>query len=184
MLSDFWTAMIGGATRFDQPMVFDFSKRTKTSKCYPKKTIKFFLDSIHFTATDEMGLLDILLVLDFLNSEGRQDSEFEQDMAKRLIEDLKKMSFSVETQLLIVLFMKNFDKQDEDYVQFVKSHLNSANFNTSIFKFDPKNAIHTDVVDYMGKNQMYKIMSDSYEIDIEFGLMQIGKSLLSGEDTQ
>ena len=55
------------------------------------------------------GALVAVIVLDFLTSEGRQDSELEQDMAKRLCDDLKKANLDLITKLMIVLFMKNFD---------------------------------------------------------------------------
>ena len=97
MLSDFWCKMIGGAIKFNNPIEFDFSVKTKTSKCYPKQVIKTYLDYVHLAATDEVDLLDLLLLLDFLNSEGRQSSEFEQELATRVCNDLIQMDLGMET---------------------------------------------------------------------------------------
>ena len=57
--------------------------------------------------------------MDFLTSEGRQDSEFEQEMAKRLCDDLKVAKLDLITQLMIVLFMTNFDRDDLGYGEFI-----------------------------------------------------------------
>ena len=57
--------------------------------------------------------------MDFLTSEGRQDSEFEQEMAERLCNDLKEAKLDLVTKLMIVLFMSNFDRDDLGYGEFV-----------------------------------------------------------------
>ena len=135
MLSDHFADMIDGMTKFNNPIVFDFSKtnKTRTKRAYPKKVIKYFLDCIHLQVgfyfstvlifpgqeTEELNLLELLLLLDFLTSEGRQDSEFEQDMAKRLCDDLKKAKLDIVTNLMIVLFMTHFDSDDLGYADFV-----------------------------------------------------------------
>ena len=64
-------------------------------------------------------MLELLLLLDFLTSEGRQDSEFEQDMAKRVCNDLKEAKLGIVTNLMIVLFMAHFDSDDLGYADFV-----------------------------------------------------------------
>ena len=58
-------------------------------------------------------------MLDFLQSEGRQDSELEQEMAERLCDDLKKAKLDLITKLMIALFMTNFDRDDLGYGDFV-----------------------------------------------------------------
>ena len=47
MHSDFWADMICGATKFSNNFEFDFSEKTETKRAYPKKVIKYFLDSLH-----------------------------------------------------------------------------------------------------------------------------------------
>merc|ERR1711935_219868 len=47
MLSDFWCGQIGGAIKFNNPMEFDFTTNTPTSKCFPKQVIKTYLDFVH-----------------------------------------------------------------------------------------------------------------------------------------
>ena len=47
MLSDFWAKMLGGAAKFNNTFEFDFSEKTATKRAYPKKVIKYFLDSLH-----------------------------------------------------------------------------------------------------------------------------------------
>ena len=119
MLSDFWCRIIGGAIKFSNPIVFDFTTKTPTSKCYPKQVIKTYLDYIHLADTDELDLLDLLLLLDFLNSGGRQESEFEQELAGLVYNDLIEMNYGMDTKLMIFQFMKSFDssiKNSDDRV--------------------------------------------------------------------
>ena len=52
MHSDFYADMIAGMAKFNDPLVFDYSEKTETKRCYPKKVIKYFLDSLHLQVTD------------------------------------------------------------------------------------------------------------------------------------
>ena len=137
MHSDHFAGMIEGMIKFNNSIVFDFSEKTETKRCYPKKVIKYFLDSIHhqvrffrrmsvkninvlyFEETEDLSQLEFLLLLDFLTSEGRQDSEIEQDMAARLCDDLKNAKLDIITKLMIVLFMTHFDSNNLGYDDFV-----------------------------------------------------------------
>ena len=69
--------------------------------------------------TEQLNQLELLRLLDFLTSEGRQDSELEQEMAKRLCDDLKQAKLDLVSKLMIVLFMSNFDRDDLGYGEFV-----------------------------------------------------------------
>merc|ERR1712106_1023119 len=114
MHSDFWCDMIGGAVKFENPIEFDFSVKKPTSNCYSKKVIKAFLDYVHLAETEEVDLLDLLMLLEFLNSGGRQLSEFEQDLATSVCNDLIEMDYGMETKLMILQFMKHFDSSMEE----------------------------------------------------------------------
>ena len=52
MHSDFYADMIAGMAKFNDPLVFDYSEKTETKRCYPKKVIKYFLDSLHLQVTN------------------------------------------------------------------------------------------------------------------------------------
>ena len=108
MLSDYWCHMIGGALKFNNPIEFKFDG-TKNSKCFPKQVLKSYLDHVHLAAPDEIDLLDLLLLLELLNCDGRQNSEFEQKMAIQICNDLMQMDYGMETKLMILQFMKCFD---------------------------------------------------------------------------
>ena len=69
--------------------------------------------------TEELDQLELLLLLDFLTSEGRQLSEYEQEMAEELCDDLKKAKLDIISMMMIVLFMNNFDAGDLGYANFV-----------------------------------------------------------------
>ena len=182
MLSDFWTDMIVGTQKFGQSISFDFSTKSITAKCYPKKVIKYFLDSIHLAACDELELLDVLLVLDFLKSEGRQDSELEQGIVQILFDGLQEMNFDLGTQLLIALFMEYFHDKCErqaDYIQnFVLPTLNVTSLTRTLIEFSPNNELHSPIIQYMNDNEMYAKYSPSKKTNIEFAILQLGKSFI------
>ena len=178
MLSDFWCGLIGGAIKFNNPTVFDFSVKTKTSKCYPKHVIKTYLDYVHLAGMDEVDLLDLLLLLDFLNSEGRQSSEFEQELATRFCNDLIKMDYEMETKLMILQFMESFDssmeKKDDKttnlttlelYSSHVKQHLSQRSLNDTIIEIDETRDLDA-VSDYMFEHKLFDICYPTREIRV------------------
>ena len=183
MLSDFWTDMIVGIQKFGQPISFDFSTKSITTKCYPKKVIKYFLDSIHLAACDELELLDVLLVLDFLKSEGRQNSELEQNMVEVLFDGLENMDFNLDTQLLIVLFMDNFHDKCERQInyaeKFVFPDLSVTSLYRALIEFNPKHEVHSPIIKYVSDNKIIDKYSKSEQANIEFAMLQLGKSLIS-----
>ena len=63
---------------------------------------------------DDASLLNVLLLLDFLNSHGRQHSAYEQQLALDLCKDLMDVNYGLDTKLLILHFMTSFDSSTED----------------------------------------------------------------------
>ena len=143
----------------------------------PKKIIKLFLDTLHSATRDELSLLFDLLVLEFLITEGRQDSELEQQLSERLIEDLKKMKFDLATKLVIALFMQSYHGSSDSYYDFVAQDVNLESLNAAMIKFEPEAKDHKDVVDYMNFGELYPSFSGLTE-DLEFALMKLGKSMI------
>ena len=173
MLSDFWCGLIGGAIKFNNPTVFNFSVKTKSSKCYPKHVIKTYLDYVHLAAMDEVDLLDLLLLLDFLNSEGRQRSEFEQELATRVCNDLIQMDFDLETKLMILKFMESFDSSMEInddntaklttlelYSSHVRKYLTNKSLTETFVEIDEKSDLDA-VSDYMFEHNLFDIVAAS-----------------------
>jgi len=178
--------MIGGAVKFDNPTSFDFSTKSPSSKCYPKRIIKLFLDYVHLAALSDATLLDVLLLLDLLNSAGRQDSEYEQELAKSLCNDLIKKKFGLETKLVILHFMKSFDSQNTlvQYAAFVEPDLTPESLTACLIKFDDTSNLHTDVINFMLEGGIIENVSSTNSHSVSLALMLTGKQLMNDEESK
>ena len=102
---------------------------------FVKSKNRYLYPIIFSQETEELEQLELLLLLDFLTSEGRQLSEYEQEMAEALCDDLKKAKLDVVSKLMIVLFMNNFDSDDLGYADFVSQDW--ALFSFYSYRFKP-----------------------------------------------
>lgn len=186
-MSDFYDAMITAQKNFDpqKPVTFDHSSEnpSKVAKPFPKKIIKFFLDSTHQQRRDTLSLLEMLQLMEFLSSEGRQKSTLEIELARRTLAKLKSYNYGCGTNLAILVYLQSL----EDETAFSRFLVNADNVlritnKKSMIKtmtnFDLADQELKNLCSYMHDNGIINKVTESPAENLEMAVFQLAKKIV------
>jgi len=191
VMSDFYNEQIKARRNFhpEKPVVFDHSNKSASSqsavdKPFPKKVIKHFLDCIHQQRAGRLSLLDKMLFISFLMTEGREDSPMEKHMAEAMLANLKEQLYDRGTTLTILVYLQslNTDWIFSSYLHNAGDVLaitDKATMAITIHDFDPMSKPEVaELCVHMTDAGIIADVSAQPEDNLEIAVIQLAKKLV------
>lgn len=100
-ISEFFTGQLEARERLNNPTEFNYD--------FSKECVKAFLDYMHGIKIEGVSLAMLLEMMKFIKLEGKDSSDFENDLLNLLCKKLKQAEIPIDVKLMVCVVCKSFD---------------------------------------------------------------------------